>query len=86
MLAECTPKVRLPATSASTRFIFLAIVLDEWSRQVSGWSIGGDLRTELVLAALDMALMQRAAESLVFHSDNGCQYTSVKFAPTLRPV
>lgn len=60
-------------------FIFLAIVLDVWSRKVVGWSIGEDLRTELVLAALDMALMQRAAEAVVFHSDKGCQYTSVKF-------
>ncbi len=48
-------------------------------RKVVGWSIGEDLRPELVLAALDMAVVQRAAEAVVIHSDKGCLYTSVKF-------
>jgi putative transposase len=60
-------------------FIFLAIVLDVWSRKIVGWSIGQDLRTELVLEALNMALAQREAEEVIHHSDQGSQYTSVAF-------
>ena len=60
-------------------FIFLAIVLDVWSRKIVGWSIGQDLRTELVLEALNMALAQRAARAVIHHSDQGSQYTSVAF-------
>jgi len=60
-------------------FIFLAIVLDVWSRKVVGWSIGEDLRTELVIKALNMALAQRDADEVVFHSDRGCQFTSIAF-------
>ena len=46
-------------------FIFLAIVLDVWSRKIVGWSIGQDLRTELVLEALNMALAQRDARAVI---------------------
>ena len=60
-------------------FIYLAIVLDAWSRKVVGWSIGEDLRAELVIAALDMALAQRDASEGIHHSDHGSQYTSVAF-------
>ena len=60
-------------------FIYLAIVLDAWSRKVVGWSIGEDLRAELVIAALDMALAQRDASEVIHHSDHGSQYTSVAF-------
>jgi putative transposase len=60
-------------------FIFLAIVLDVWSRKIVGWSIGQDLRAELVLEALNMALAQRDARAVIHHSDQGSQYTSVAF-------
>ena len=60
-------------------FIYLAIVLEAWSRKVVGWSIGEDLRAELVIAALDMALAQRDASEGIHHSDHGSQYTSVAF-------
>jgi putative transposase len=60
-------------------FIFLAIVLDVWSRKVVGWSIGEDLHTELVLAALEMGFTQRDAQGVVAHSDKGCQYTSIAY-------
>jgi putative transposase len=60
-------------------FIFLAIVLDAWSRKIVGWSIGYDLRTELVIEALNMALAQRDAAAVIHHSDQGSQYTSVAF-------
>jgi putative transposase len=60
-------------------FVYLAIVLDAWSRKVVGWSIGQDLKTELVLDALNMALTQRKAFAVIHHSDHGCQYTSFAF-------
>jgi putative transposase len=60
-------------------FIYLAIVLDAWSRKLVGWAIGQDLQTELVIKALDMALAQRKAYSVIHHSDQGSQYTSVAF-------
>jgi putative transposase len=60
-------------------FIFLAIVLDAWSRKVVGCSIGYDLRTALVIEALNMALAQRDAAAVIHHSDQGSQYTSLAF-------
>lgn len=58
-------------------FLYLAIVLDVWSRKVVGWAMETHLRTELVLAALDMAVAQREPEGVIHHSDHGCQYTSI---------
>jgi putative transposase len=60
-------------------FLYLAIVLDVWSRRIVGWSMRTDLKTEGVLDALNMALTQRRPRSVVHHSDHGCQYTSYSF-------
>jgi putative transposase len=60
-------------------FLYLAIVLEVFSRKVVGWSIGEDLRSELVIKALDMALAQRKGRAVIHHSDKGSQYTSVAF-------
>ena len=60
-------------------FIFLAIVLDVWSRRIVGWAIGEQMTAELVLAALNMALQRRRARGVIHHSDQGSQYTSVAF-------
>lgn len=60
-------------------FIYLAVVIDVWSRRVVGWSIGEHMRAELVLAALNMALSMRKPEAVIHHSDQGSQYTSVAF-------
>lgn len=60
-------------------FIYLAIVLDVWSRRVVGWSIGERMTADLVLAAMNMALGQRKARGVIHHSDQGSQYTSVAF-------
>jgi len=60
-------------------FLYLAVVFDAWSRRVSGWAMASHLRTELVLAALDMALAQRQPTDVIHHSDQGCQYTSLAF-------
>jgi putative transposase len=60
-------------------FLFLAVVLDAWSRRVVGWAMEAHLRTELVLDALDMALRGRQPQQVIHHSDHGCQYTSIAF-------
>jgi len=60
-------------------FLYLAVVLDVWSRRVVGWAMRSDLTTRLVLDALDMATSQRDAEGVVHHSDQGTQYTSIAF-------
>ena len=54
-------------------FLYLALVVDAWSRRIVGWSMATHLRTELVLDALNMALWQRVPEEVVHHSDQSCQ-------------
>jgi putative transposase len=66
-------------------FVYLAVVIDAYSRMVVGWSIRDDLTTKLVLGALDMAIWRRSpAGGLVHHSDQGGQYTSLAFGRRLR--
>jgi putative transposase len=65
-------------------FLYLAVVLDAWSRRVVGWAMASHLRTELVLAALDMALVQRRPTDVIHQSDQGCQYTSLAFGGRCR--
>jgi len=60
-------------------FLYLAVVVDAWSRRVVGWSMKTHLRTELVLDALNMALQQRRPHDVIHHSDQGTQYTSIAF-------
>ncbi|WP_425537943.1 IS3 family transposase [Myxococcus stipitatus] len=60
-------------------FLYLAVVLDVWSRKVVGWSMATNLKAELVIAALDMAVAQRQPRDVIHHSDQGCQYTSLGF-------
>ena len=60
-------------------FLYLAVVLDAWSRRVVGWAMETHLRTELVLEALTFAVQQRQPSNVIHHSDQGCQYTSIQF-------
>ncbi len=60
-------------------FLFLAVVLDAYSRRIVGWAMATHLRTELVLAALEMARVQRRPTAVIHHSDHGSQYTSLAF-------
>ena len=65
-------------------FLFLAAVIDAFSRRCVGWSMRNDLRSELVLDALGMAITQRQPRhGLIHHSDRGSQYTSLAFGKTL---
>lgn len=61
-------------------WLYLAVVLDVFSRRIVGWAMAEHLRTELVIDALEMAIWnRRPGPGLVHHSDQGCQYTSFRF-------
>ena len=64
--------------------LYLAVVLDVWSRRVVGWAMATHLRTELVLDALSMAIQQRRPDGVVHHPDQGSQYTSLAFGNRCR--
>ncbi len=57
----------------ATGFLYLAVVLDVWSRKIVGWSMANHLRAELVLDALETAVGQRRPKDVVHHSDQGSQ-------------
>jgi putative transposase len=65
-------------------FLYLAVVVDVWSRRVVGWSMATHLKTDLVVAALNMALEQRRPSEVIHHSDQGTQYTSFAFGQRCR--
>jgi putative transposase len=65
-------------------FLYLAVVLDTFSRRIVGWAMATHLRTELVLEALNMALGQRRPAAVIHHSDQGSQYTSIAFGQRCR--
>jgi putative transposase len=65
-------------------FLYLAAVLDVWSRRIVGWAMATHLRTQLVVAALDMAIAQRRPTAVIHHSDQGCQYTALEFGRRCR--
>jgi putative transposase len=67
-------------------FLYLAVVLDAWSRRIVGWAMATHLRTELVLDALEMAHTQRRPTNVIHHSDQGCQYTSIAFGLRCREM
>ena len=67
-------------------FLYLAIVLDVWSRKIVGWAMHSQLHTELVLQALEMAWQQRRPQRVIHHSDHGCQYTSFAFSERCREM
>jgi putative transposase len=66
-------------------WLYLAVIIDLFSRRVVGWSMAEHMRTELVLTALDAALGQRipSQSGLVFHSDRGSQYASGDYKAAL---
>jgi putative transposase len=66
-------------------WLYLSFVLDTYSRRVVGWSMANNLRTELVLDAVNMAIYtRRPTPGLIHHSDRGSQYTSVEFGSRLK--
>jgi putative transposase len=68
-------------------FLYLAFILDVYSRRIVGWAMESHLRTELVVDALRMAVWRRKpAPGLVHHSDQGVQYTALSFSERLSEV
>jgi len=68
-----------------TEFVYLAVILDAFSRRVIGWALGQTLAAELALVALRMALVERKpAPGLVHHSDRGVQYASQAYTAMLK--
>jgi len=68
-----------------TEFVYLAVVLDAFSRRVIGWALDRTLEDDLAIAALRMALDQRSpAPGLVHHSDRGVQYASGDYTGLLK--
>jgi putative transposase len=66
-------------------FLFLAVVLDAFSRRVIGWAMGPRPTMQLVIEALEMAIWNRRADSgVIHHSDHGSQYTSLTYGRRLR--
>ena len=65
-------------------FLYLAVVLDAFSRRIVGWSMAITLHTRVVLDALNMALRQRRPSGVIHHSDHGSQYTSIEFGKRCR--
>jgi putative transposase len=68
-----------------TEFVYLAVVLDAFSRRVIGWALGRTLEAELAITALRMALIERRpSPGLVHHSDRGVQYASHNYTEMLK--
>ncbi len=69
-------------------FVYLAVVLDLFSRKVIGWSLSGSLATSVVSDALRSAIENRHPDTsqLLLHSDRGCQYTSDEYQRALRTL
>jgi transposase InsO family protein len=68
-------------------WVYVAAILDLFSRAVVGWSIDTTLSTRLPLTALEAAIRRRRPDgSLLHHSDRGCQYTSVDYRAALRAL
>jgi putative transposase len=65
-------------------FLYLAVVLDAWSRKIVGWAMAHHIRAELVVDALEMAIGQRRPGDVIHHSDQGSQYTSLAFGNRCR--
>lgn len=65
-------------------FYYLCVIIDLFSRKVISYSVSNKINTELVIKAFNSAFTKRLPnESLIFHSDRGCQYTSKKFRSLL---
>ena len=60
-------------------FLYLAVVLDAFSRRIVGWAMGNSLKAQLVIDAMNMAIAQRKPANVIHRSDQGSQYTSVAF-------
>ena len=85
-VADITAYSSKTSTPISTwgGWLYLAVVIDAWSRRIVGWSMATHLRTRLVLDALEMAIRQRRPIGVIHHSDQGSQYTLLAFGSRCR--
>lgn len=67
---------------------YVCFIVDVFSRTIVGWRVAGNMRTDMVLDAVDMACFQRGARhsTLVFHSDAGSQFTSIRYTERLAEI
>jgi transposase InsO family protein len=65
-------------------FVYLAALLDLYSRRIVGWGVSKRIDTDLCLGALGMALEARPATGCIHHSDRGIQYASIRYVSLLR--
>ena len=65
-------------------FVYLAAILDLYSRRIVGWAISKRIDTELCITALRMALETRSTHGCIHHSDRGAQYASATYVALLR--
>ena len=81
---NCTWATDITYVATRQGWLYLAVVLDLFSRQVVGWAMGQSIDTQLVLGALDMALKSRKPpRGLLHHSDRGSQYASADYQRAL---
>jgi transposase InsO family protein len=65
-------------------YVYVAFIIDAFSRMIVGWRVSSSLQTDLVLDALEQALhARRNTQSLIHHGDRGCQYLSIRFTQRL---
>lgn len=83
-LVICDQAIDITYIRLPTAFIYLACLLDAWSRRCVGWHLSPTIDTRLTLAALDRALVtRRPAARLIHHSDRGVQYASTDYIARL---
>jgi len=78
------PRSTHPFVATWSGFVYVAFVIDVYSRRIVGWRVANSLRTDLVLDALEQALYSRTGtQGLIHHSDRGCQYLSIRYTERL---
>jgi putative transposase len=74
-------------TDAGGLSLYLAFILDTHSRRIVGWSMDSNMRTELVVELLEIAVWRcKLSAGLVHHCDRGAQYTAISFTKRLAEV
>jgi putative transposase len=74
------PRSTHPYVPTVAGFLYLAVVLDAWSRKIVGWSMANHLRTERVLDAMEMAVGQRRPNAVIHHSDQAVYVSGIRQA------
>src|ERR1700686_1605716 len=79
------PRPTHPYIRLQREFVYLAVILDAFSRKVVGWTLDRSLASRLAISALEQAIARRQPPSgLVHHSDRGVQYTSAEYVSLLQ--